>query len=85
VTQAEPLSFEAFQAILADLLKVDVDQVRPEAYFVSDLGADSLRLLQMLLYLEEQGVELSLSSAWQIQTVSDAYRVYQENAGSQGR
>ena len=78
MTHLEPLSFEAFQAMLANLLKVDVAQVTPEAYFITDLGVDSIRMVQMLLRLEEMGIELSLESAWQIQTVGDAYRYYQQ-------
>ena len=78
MTHLEPLSFEAFQAMLADLLKVDVTQVTPEAYFITDLGVDSIRMVQMLLRLEELGIELSLESAWRIQTVGDAYRYYQQ-------
>jgi len=78
MTHLDPLSFEAFQAMLADLLKVDVAQVTPEAYFITDLGVDSLRMVKMLLRLEEMGIELSLELAWQIQTVGDAYRYYQQ-------
>lgn len=78
MTHLEPLSFEAFQAMLADLLNVDVAQLTPEAYFVSDLNVDSLRMLQVLLRLEEMGVELPLELAWRIQTVGDAYRYYRE-------
>ena len=78
MTHLEPLSFEAFQAMLADLLNVDVAQVTPEAYFITDLGLDSIRMLEILLCLEEMGVELSLELAWRIQTVGDAYRYYQQ-------
>jgi acyl carrier protein len=78
MTSLELLSFEDFQAVLADLLNVDLAQLAPEAYFITDLGVDSLRMVQMLLRLEEMGVELSLESAWQIQTVGDAYRYYQQ-------
>jgi len=77
----EPLAFEAFQVMLADLLQVDVAQLTPEAYFVTDLGIDSLRLLQVLLRLEQMGFKLSLESVWRIQTVGDAYRYYQEQVG----
>jgi len=73
----EPLSFEDFQAMLADLLNVDVAQLTPEAYFITDLGIDSLRMIQVLLQLEQRGLKLSLESAWRIQTVGDAYRYYQ--------
>ncbi len=78
MTRPEPLSFEAFQAMLADLLNVDVAQVTPEAYFITDLGLDSIRMLEILLCLEEMGVELPLELAWRIQTVGDAYRYYQQ-------
>jgi acyl carrier protein len=80
MSSLEPLTPEAFQAMLADLLKVDVAQVTPDAYFVTDLGVDSMRMLQVLLHLEEMGIELSLELAWRIQTVGDAYHYYQEQA-----
>jgi acyl carrier protein len=76
--QLEPLSVEAFQVMLADLLNVEVAQVVPEAYFITDLGVDSVRMLQVLLRLEEMGVELPLEMAWRIQSVGDAYRYYQQ-------
>ena len=78
MTHLEPLSFEAFQSMLADLLNVDVAQVTPEAYFITDLGLDSIRMLEVLLCLEEMGIELSLELAWRIQTVGDAYCHYQQ-------
>jgi len=74
----DPFTFEAFQALLAELLKVDVQELRPEAYFITDLGVDSLRLLNMLLGLEELGFHASLEALWRIQTVGDAYQVCQE-------
>ena len=79
----EPLSFEDFQAMLADLLNVDVAQLTPEAYFITDLGIDSLRMIQVLLQLEQRGFKLSLESAWRIQTVDDAYR-YCQGQGNNG-
>jgi acyl carrier protein len=78
MTSLEPLSFEDFRAMLADLLNVDLVQLTPEAYFITDLGVDSIRMVQMLLRLEEMGIELSLELAWQIQTVGDAYHYYQQ-------
>jgi acyl carrier protein len=85
VTPLEPLSFEAFQAMLADLLEVDVAQVRPEATFITDLGVDSFRLFDMMLRLEQMDIQLPLESLWQIQTVGDAYRHYQQQAGRRRR
>lgn len=84
MTHLEPLSFEVFQEMLADLVKVDVAQLTPEAYFITDLGVDSIRMLEVLLRLEEMGVELSLELAWQIQTVGDAYRYCEQHVGGEG-
>jgi acyl carrier protein len=74
----ESLSFVAFQLLLADLLEVDVAKLTPDAYFVTDLGVDSLRMIQALLKFEQMGLKLSIDSAWRIQTVGDAYRYYRE-------
>ncbi len=80
MAEFERLSFEAFQAMVAELLDVDAARLDPAAYFITDLGVDSLRLVDILLRLEELGVEVSPDLAWQIQTVGDAYRYYQEQA-----
>jgi len=80
MTHLEPLSFAAFQAMVADLLDVDVARLIPDAYFITDLGVDSLRLADLLLRLEDLGVEVSPDLAWEVQTVGDAYRVYQAQA-----
>ena len=74
----ETLTLESFRAMLADLLKVDVEQIRPEVYFVTDLAVDSLRMLDILLSLEKMGIRVPLESAWRIQTVGDAYKVCRE-------
>ena len=68
-----PLTFEAFQTLLADILHIEPALLQPEAYFITDLNVDSLRLLDMVLTLERLGVPASLESVWRMQTVSDAY------------
>jgi len=80
----DPFTFEAFQALLAELLKVDAQELRPDAYFITDLGIDSLRLLSMLFGLEELGFQASLETLWRIQTVGDAYRVCCEQLDPKG-
>lgn len=66
--------------MVAELLDVDAARLTPDAYFITDLGVDSLRLADILLRLEELGVEVSPDLAWEVQTVGDAYRVYQAQA-----
>jgi acyl carrier protein len=78
MSQLEPSSFESFQAMLSDLLTIDVARLKPEAYFITDLGVDSIRMVEVLLRLEEMGLELDPNLAWEIQTVGDAYRYYEE-------
>jgi acyl carrier protein len=78
MSQIEPLSFESFQAMLSELLTIDAGRLKPEAYFITDLGVDSIRMVEVLLRMEELGLELDPSLAWEIQTVGDAYRYYQE-------
>ena len=73
-----PLTFQEFQALLADILEVDPGQIKPEAYFVTDLGVDSLKLAEMLLQFQAMGLEISPDLAWRIQTVGEAYKYYQE-------
>ena len=77
----QPLTFEQFQTLMAEILHVEVAQVKPESYFVTDLGVDSVRLVEMMLRLETLGLELSPDLVWRIQTVGEAYRYYQEQAG----
>jgi len=72
------LTFEQFQALLADVLHVEQEHLKPEAYFITDLGVDSVRLVEVMLRLEKLGLELSPDLVWRIQTVGEAYQVYLE-------
>jgi acyl carrier protein len=76
-----PLTFEEFQSLLVDVLHVEAAQLKPEAYFVTDLGVDSVRLVEVMLRMEALGLELSPDLVWRIQTVGEAYQVYQQQAG----
>ncbi len=75
------LTFEEFRAILAEELMLPKEQLLPEADLVQDLQVDSLALASMMLRLEELGVDLPLESAWEIRTVEEAYRIYQQALG----
>jgi len=76
--QPESVSFEEFRVILCELLSMEAERLTPEAYFVSDLGVDSIRMVEVFLRLREMGVDVSPEMAWGIGTVGDAYRVYTE-------
>ena len=58
--------------IIAEKLNVSEDQVKPEASFVDDLGADSLDLVELVMAMEEEfGMEISDEEAEKLRTVKD--------------
>lgn len=64
---------EKVKSIIADQLSVDEAQVKPEASFINDLGADSLDTVELIMALEEEfGIEISDDEAEKIQTVQAA-------------
>ena len=59
--------------IIVEQLGVNESEVKPEAKFVDDLGADSLDLVELVMALEEEyNVEITDEDAEKIQTVGDA-------------
>jgi len=50
------------------------------AAFIDDLSADSIQLVDLMLHLEEEGIAIPMEAAWDVHTVGDAYRLYQEHA-----
>ena len=40
--------------LIAKQLKINVDSVRDESLYVDDLGADSLDVVEMIMWLEEE-------------------------------
>ena len=66
--------------IIVDKLGVDSAEVKPEASFTNDLGADSLDTVELIMELEKEfSVTIPDSDAEKIQTVGDAI-AYIENA-----
>ena len=66
--------------IIVDKLGVDAAEVKSEASFTNDLGADSLDTVELIMELEKAfGVTIPDSDAEKIQTVGDAV-AYIENA-----
>ena len=62
--------FEKVKAIVIDNLGVDPEKVVPSANFVSDLGADSLDQVELVMAFEEAfGIEIPDDAAEKIVTV----------------
>ena len=59
--------------IIVEQLGVDEEEVKPEAKFVEDLGADSLDTVELVMAIEEKfGIDIPDSDAEKIATVQDA-------------
>jgi acyl carrier protein len=58
---------------IAKNLVVDVGDLRPEASFINDLGADSLAIVELVLALEEEfELDIPDEDTERIRTVQDA-------------
>ncbi|MBQ0157562.1 MAG: acyl carrier protein [Bacteroidales bacterium] len=67
--------------IIADKLSVDLDDVKNEASFANDLGADSLDIVELIMKLEtEFGVSIPDEEAPNIATVGDAISYIEQHA-----
>ena len=59
--------------IIVDQLGVEAEQVKPEASFIDDLGADSLDTVELVMAFEEEfDIEIPDEDAEKITTVKDA-------------
>jgi acyl carrier protein len=71
---------EKVQKIIVDQLGVEAANVRPDASFVEDLGADSLDLTELIMAMEEEfDIEIADEDAQKIQKVQDAVAYIEKN------
>jgi acyl carrier protein len=74
------LNTERVREIIAEQLSVDPDQVKPEASFIEDLGADSLDTVELIMALEEEyRIEIPDEEAEKLRTVGDAIGYLKEH------
>ncbi len=67
--------------IIVEQLGANEGEVKPEAKFVDDLGADSLDLVELVMALEEEyNMEISDEDAEKILTVGDAIEYIKAHA-----
>jgi acyl carrier protein len=58
--------------IICEQLGLSEEEVRPDASFIEDLGADSLDIVELVMALEEEyNIEVSDEDAEKIRTVRD--------------
>ena len=74
---------EKVNSIIVDQLGVDAEQVKPEASFTDDLGADSLDIVELVMAFEEEfGIEIPDEDAEKIATVKDAVGYIEKSGDS---
>ncbi len=67
------MEFEKLRDIIADVLNMDKESIKPETTFKDDLGADSLDVFQIIMEIEEEfKVSIDNEEAEKIITVGDA-------------
>ncbi len=72
---------EKVKSIIVEQLGVQAEEVKPEASFVDDLGADSLDTVELVMAFEEAfGIEIPDEDAEKIQKVKDAITYIESHA-----
>ena len=65
--------FDRVQSIIENQLGVEADEIKPEAAFIDDLGADSLDTVELVMAFEEEfGLEIPDEDAEKITRVKEA-------------
>ena len=72
---------ERVQRIIEEKLGVDASEVKPEATFTNDLGADSLDTVELIMELEKEfNITIPDKKKKKIVTVGDAISYVEANA-----
>ena len=75
---------EKVKDIIVEQLGVNADQVKPEASFIDDLGADSLDTVELVMAFEEEfGADIPDEDAEKLTTVG-AVIDYMKSKGLEG-
>ncbi len=70
---------DRIKKIIVEQLGVNEDQVKPEAKFVEDLGADSLDIVELVMALEEEfGTEIPDEDAEKLLSVGDVTKFIED-------
>lgn len=63
---------EIIAETLSQTMNIDIDEVVPKALFVTDLGADSLDIVELIMRMEEEFyIEIDDDESYEIVTVGD--------------
>ena len=72
---------EKVKSIVAEQLGVKIEEVKEDAKFIDDLGADSLDTVELVMALEEEfGAEIPDEAAEKLTTVGEAVAYIEEKS-----
>lgn len=72
--------FDKVKEIIAEQLGIDEDDIVPDAFFIDDLGADSLDIVELIMYFEDEfDMEISDEDAEDMETVQDVLNYIEDN------
>lgn len=77
-------TFDKVVEITVEQIGADAADVKMEASFVDDLGADSLDIVELIMAFEEEfGIEIPDNVAEKIKTVKDAVDLIDKEKGAE--
>ncbi|BAK48043.1 MAG TPA: acyl carrier protein [Lachnospiraceae bacterium] len=66
------MEYEIVRRVVAEVLQIGEEEIRPESLLTDDLGADSMDLLRIMLRLEEEfKTEITYRETLSMETVRD--------------
>ncbi|MDZ8025889.1 MAG: phosphopantetheine-binding protein [Nostoc sp. SerVER01] len=75
-TQVQAVSFDDFCNAVAQRLNIDPNKLRPDAYWVDDVGISSVDIVKIVMLIRQKfHVKISTTQAGKIKTVENAYQL----------
>jgi len=76
---------ERVKAVTANVLKLNVDEIKMDDSFTADLGAESVQSIELVAMFEEEfGIEMDEDAALSVQTVGEAVEFITDVCKQQG-
>ena len=76
---------ERVKAVTAQVLKLNVEDIKMEHSFTADLGAESVQSIELVAMFEEEfGIEMDEDAALSVEVVGDAVKFITDVCKEQG-
>jgi acyl carrier protein len=76
---------ERVKAVTANVLKLNIDEIKLNDDFTADLGAESVQSIELVAMFEEEfGIEMDEDAALSVQTVGEAVEFITDVCKQQG-